>query len=54
MQLTDDATVGSPVLEALEGNMCTFCEAGVLLRDSYKGNQAVICDSCHTPGAQVW
>jgi len=54
MQLTDDTAVDSPVLEALEGNTCLFCEDGVLLQDRYKGKQAVICDSCHTPGAQVW
>ncbi|WP_425600753.1 HVO_A0556 family zinc finger protein [Natrinema longum] len=40
--------------DALEGSICTFCEEGELLRDSFKGNDAVICDACGTPGAQVW
>ena len=55
MQLTDDsAAVGHPVLAALEGNACSFCDTGTLVRDCYKGNAAVICDECQTPGAQVW
>ncbi|SEV81640.1 HVO_A0556 family zinc finger protein [Natrinema salifodinae] len=54
MQLTDADTVGHPVLDALDGADCSFCEEGVLVRDSYHGNAAVICDDCHTPGAQVW
>ena len=54
MQLTDDSAVGHPVLDVLEGNSCAFCGDGTLRQDSYKGNRAVICDSCQTPSAQVW
>ena len=54
MQLMDDSVASSPVLAALEGRACAFCEEGELLRGSYKGNDAVICDACGTPGAQVW
>ncbi len=53
MQLTDDA-VEHPVLDALEGDACSFCGEGRLVRDSYNDNAAVVCDECRTPGAQVW
>ncbi|WP_175607220.1 HVO_A0556 family zinc finger protein [Natrinema saccharevitans] len=54
MQLTNDETGTYPVLEALEGERCSFCDRGRLVRGSYKGNAAVICDTCETPGAQLW
>ncbi|MGQ3414378.1 HVO_A0556 family zinc finger protein [Natrinema sp. LN54] len=54
MQLTDDAATGRSVLDALEGDACSYCEDGTLVRDRYHGNAAVVCDDCHTPGAQVW
>ena len=43
-----------PVVDALEGADCTFCDQGELVRGVYKGKTAVICDSCETPGAQLW
>ncbi|WP_338041766.1 HVO_A0556 family zinc finger protein [Natrinema versiforme] len=54
MQLTENTASGHPLLEALEGNACSYCKGGRLVQDSYKGNEAVICDECGTPGAQVW
>ena len=42
------------LLELLEQTACSFCEGGHLVRDQYKGNEAVVCSSCGTPGAQVW
>jgi hypothetical protein len=50
----DDTDVETSVLSVLEGNPCTFCGDGTLVRSSYKGNAAVICDDCRTPGAQMW
>lgn len=55
MQLSDDSTaVGDSVLAALEGKTCSYCDTGTLVRDSYKGNAAVVCDDCETPTAQLW
>lgn len=56
MQLTDDSIAPGdhPVLAALEGDACSFCDAGTLVRGEYKGNAAVVCDDCQTPGAQLW
>ncbi|OAQ54147.1 hypothetical protein HTG_01040 [Natrinema mahii] len=52
-QQEHEAAENSPV-DALEGTNCTFCDDGELVRGEYKGNTAVICDSCETPGAQFW
>ncbi len=46
--------VAHPALTALEGADCAFCAEGELVRDVYKGNAAVVCDACETPGAQSW
>lgn len=43
-----------PVVESLEETSCTFCDEGTLEQGVYKGKIAVICDSCETPGAQLW
>ncbi|SDC10128.1 HVO_A0556 family zinc finger protein [Natrinema hispanicum] len=42
------------LLEILEETACSFCDDGNLVRDQYKGNEAVVCVSCGTPNAQVW
>lgn len=42
------------LLAILEGRSCPACSDGELERDRYKGNVAVVCDSCATPRAQVW
>ncbi|WP_435552679.1 HVO_A0556 family zinc finger protein [Natrinema sp. CGMCC1.2065] len=54
MQLPDQATGEQHLLENLEGQACAFCEEGQLVRGSYKGNTAALCDECGTPGAQLW
>ena len=43
-----------PIIDALEGTNCPFCDNGTLVRSVYKGNTAVVCDACDVPGAQVW
>ena len=48
-----DAVV-HPVIDALEGADCSFCDDGTLVREEYKGKNAVVCESCDTPGAQLW
>lgn len=42
------------LLATLEGRSCPNCDDGELERDTYKDKQAVVCDSCGTPRAQVW
>lgn len=42
------------VLEILAGRSCPACTDGTLVRDEYKGNRAVVCDTCEVPKAQVW
>ncbi|NUB91486.1 hypothetical protein HTZ84_10705 [Haloterrigena sp. SYSU A558-1] len=55
MQEAVDGTVAvHPVVDALEGKRCTFCDEGELVQGVYKGKNAVICESCETPTAQLW
>ncbi|WP_408959436.1 HVO_A0556 family zinc finger protein [Natrinema sp. 74] len=42
------------LLAILEGRPCPNCSDGELERDTYKTKQAVVCDSCGMPQAQVW
>lgn len=42
------------LLVTLRGHECDYCGEGELVVDRYKGNRAVVCDECGTPGAQVW
>lgn len=42
------------LLSLLAGRSCPSCPEGELERDVYKDNEAVVCDSCGTPQAQVW
>ncbi len=45
---------GSRLVALLEGRACPSCSDGKLEKGRYKGNEAVICDSCETPRAQLW
>ncbi|WP_169331193.1 HVO_A0556 family zinc finger protein [Natrinema versiforme] len=54
MQRQESGSDLHPVIDALEGTDCSFCDGGELVQDSYKGNDAVVCDVCGTPGAQLW
>ena len=42
------------LLGRLEGRDCPACTDGKLARAEYKGNEAVVCEECGTPRAQVW
>ncbi|SER61610.1 HVO_A0556 family zinc finger protein [Natrinema salaciae] len=42
------------LLAILEGRSCQHCPDGELVRETYKDNRAIVCDSCGTPRAQVW
>ncbi|WMT07495.1 hypothetical protein NP511_00480 [Natrinema thermotolerans] len=41
-------------LDEIVQGTCTYCEANALVRDTYKGNAAVVCEDCGTPAAQFW
>ena len=45
---------GRQVLARLEGRACAFCSTGELVRSTYKGNDAVVCEDCGTPRVQFW
>lgn len=51
-QLGEESVEIDPVLAVLEGADCTHCESGTLTRDVYKGDDAVVCETCDTPGAR--
>ncbi|WP_265112572.1 HVO_A0556 family zinc finger protein [Halosolutus halophilus] len=42
------------MLGSLEGAECTFCGDGELIRETYNGNDAVVCPECGVPSAQIW
>ncbi|MFD1563724.1 HVO_A0556 family zinc finger protein [Haloarchaeobius amylolyticus] len=42
------------LLAVLAGRSCPDCPDGELERATYKDKQAVVCDCCGTPRAQVW
>lgn len=42
------------VFDRLEGTTCVFCEDGHLVREPYKGNDALVCSTCGTPAVQTW
>ncbi|MCU4926493.1 hypothetical protein OB905_10945 [Halobacteria archaeon AArc-dxtr1] len=42
------------LLTARDGCSCTYCEAGVLERRPYNGNDAAVCSSCGVPNVQLW
>lgn len=44
----------SSLLEQLEHCSCKFCSDGALVRATFKGNDAVVCDCCGTPAVQLW
>ncbi|WP_207589818.1 HVO_A0556 family zinc finger protein [Halomontanus rarus] len=53
-QLRTHSSESSPVLEALAGTDCQFCDPGTLEAEVYKGNDAAVCAKCGTPAAQIW
>ena len=42
------------LLKEFEDRDCEFCEDGVFVVGSYKGNDAVICEACGAPILQFW
>jgi hypothetical protein len=54
MQHVSSQDTSDAVLAALVGDDCSWCEAGTLAREEFKGDAAVVCEECGTPGARVW
>lgn len=44
----------SDLTELLTGQDCKYCTNGTLRKGTYKGTDAVVCDYCDVPTAQVW
>ena len=42
------------VMESVLQGTCSYCGRDSLARESYKGNDAVVCEDCGTPAAQFW
>ncbi|SFS68422.1 HVO_A0556 family zinc finger protein [Halostagnicola kamekurae] len=41
-------------LEQLASSRCQYCADGTLVLESYRGNDAAVCETCGTPAMQVW
>lgn len=41
------------LINTIEGDECSYC-GGFLSHEPYKGNDAIVCDSCGTPTVQLW
>lgn len=39
----------SRILAELEGRSCNYCDAGELVKERYKGYDAVVCENCDVP-----
>ena len=47
-------TTEKGIIGHLVGEKCQWCDDGTLVHETYKGNEAAICDCCETPTAQLW
>lgn len=54
MQRPSSRNETEPVLAALAGDDCRWCDSGTLTRAEFKGDDAAVCDECATPAARVW
>ena len=44
----------SSILAELRHTECRWCASGTLDVARFKGNAALVCDECGTPGVQLW
>ncbi len=42
------------VVDCLVGQSCAHCESGELVRGSFKGNVAVVCEECDAPTMRLF
>lgn len=54
MQSKTQRDTSDLLLASLVGDDCTWCTAGTLAREKFKGDEAAVCNECGTPGARVW
>jgi len=54
MQQVSSQDTSDAVLTALVGDDCSWCGAGTLAREEFKGDAAVVCEECGTPAVRVW
>ena len=54
MQGVASETATESVLARLVGGDCKWCDGGTLVRRQFKGDAAVVCETCDTPAARVW
>jgi hypothetical protein len=54
MQSTAQQDTSNSLLASLVGDECSWCAAGTLAHEEFKGDEAVVCEECGTPGARVW
>lgn len=47
-------TARTSVIAELRHTQCRWCASGTLLEARFKGNAALVCDECGTPGVQFW
>lgn len=47
-------TAGPSVIDVLRHTECRWCTSGTLDLARFKGNTALVCDECGTPGVQLW
>ncbi len=54
MQETSRSGTTESMLRSLVGDDCCWCTAGTLTRETFKGDDAVVCENCETPAVRVW
>jgi hypothetical protein len=54
MQQISSQNTSESVLAALVGDECSWCASGTLARETFKGDDAVVCENCGTPAVRVW
>lgn len=54
MQRVSSEDADEPLLVALAGDDCRWCGDGTLARETFKGDDAVVCADCGTPAVRVW
>lgn len=54
MQPATSQDASESVLAVLAGTDCDWCGAGTLVREEFKGDDAMVCDDCGTPAVRVW
>ena len=54
MQSVSSQVDSDALLATLVGDDCAWCATGELTRESFKGDDAVVCENCGTPAARVW